>query len=73
MLFLQVLHGNLIYTSSILMGVYWLSVIGLFILAYYRAYLYKMAGPARPLQKTSPDHEPCLSSCWPPPFSLSII
>ncbi|MFH1021125.1 MAG: hypothetical protein V1782_11040 [Pseudomonadota bacterium] len=44
LLFLQVLYGHFIYTSSILMGVYWLSIIGLFILAYYSAYLYKMAG-----------------------------
>lgn len=44
LLFLQVLYGHFIYTSSILMGAYWLSVIGLLILAYYSAYLYKMAG-----------------------------
>jgi hypothetical protein len=43
LLFLQVLYGHFIYTSSILMGVYWLSIIGLLILAYYSAYLYKMA------------------------------
>jgi len=44
LLFLQVLYGHFIYTSSILMGVYWLSIVGLLILAYYSAYLYKMAG-----------------------------
>ncbi|MCX5865047.1 MAG: hypothetical protein NTW42_08265 [Deltaproteobacteria bacterium] len=44
LLFLQVLYGHFIYTSSILMGAYWLSIIGLLILAYYSAYLYKMAG-----------------------------
>ena len=44
LLFLQVLYGHFIYTSSILMGVYWLSIIGLLILAYYSAYLYKMGG-----------------------------
>ncbi|MFA7383786.1 MAG: hypothetical protein WC001_10080 [Desulfurivibrionaceae bacterium] len=44
LLFLQVLYGHFIYTSSILMGGYWLSIIGLLILAYYSAYLYKMAG-----------------------------
>lgn len=43
LLFLQVLYGNFIYTSSILMGIYWLSIIGLLIFAYYSAYLYKMA------------------------------
>ncbi|HKK91435.1 MAG TPA: hypothetical protein VJ936_08540 [Desulfobacteraceae bacterium] len=40
LLFLQVLYGHFMYTSSILMAVYWLSVIGLVILAYYGAYLY---------------------------------
>jgi len=44
LLFLQVLYGHFIYTSSIFMGGYWLSIIGLLILAYYSAYLYKMAG-----------------------------
>ena len=43
LLFLQVLYGQFIYTSSILMGAYWLSIIGLLILAYYSAYIYKMA------------------------------
>nr|WP_321466385.1 hypothetical protein [uncultured Desulfobulbus sp.] len=41
LLFVQVLYGHLIYTSSILMAVYWLSVIGLLIGAYALAYLYK--------------------------------
>jgi len=40
LLFLQVLYGHLINTSSILMAVYWLSVIGVLILAYYSAYIY---------------------------------
>ena len=40
LLFLQVLYGHLIYTSSILMAVYWLSVVGVLILAYYSAYIY---------------------------------
>jgi len=40
LLFLQVLYGHLMYTSSILMAVYWLSVIGVLILAYYSAYIY---------------------------------
>jgi hypothetical protein len=48
LLFLQVLYGHFIYTSSILMGAYWLSIIGLLILAYYSAYLYKMAGDLLP-------------------------
>ena len=39
-LFMQVLYGNFIYTSSVLMGWYWLSVIGIIIIAYYSAYLF---------------------------------
>jgi len=41
LLFVQVLYGHFLYTSSILMAVYWLSVIGLLIGAYLLAYLYK--------------------------------
>ncbi len=40
LLFLQVLYGHFIYTSSILMAVYWLSVVLLLIIAYYCAYIY---------------------------------
>ncbi len=40
-LFLQVLYGHFIYVSSVLMAVYWLSVIALLIIAYYSAYYYK--------------------------------
>ncbi len=40
LLFIQVLYGNFIYTSSLLMGWYWLSVIGIIIVAYYSAYLF---------------------------------
>ena len=39
LLFVQVLYAKLFYTSSILMGVFWLAVIPLLILAYYTAYL----------------------------------
>ncbi|MCP4692876.1 MAG: hypothetical protein GY859_32840, partial [Desulfobacterales bacterium] len=39
-LFLQVLYGQFLYTSSILMAVYWLSVIGFLMIAYYGAYIY---------------------------------
>lgn len=41
LLFVQVIYGHLVYASSILMGTFWLSVIGLLIAAYYLAYLYK--------------------------------
>lgn len=40
LLFLQVLYGHLVYTSSILMAVAWLSIILLLILAYYGMYLF---------------------------------
>ena len=39
-LFIQVLYGNFIYTSSVLMGWYWLMIIPVLIIAYYSAYLY---------------------------------
>ena len=40
LLFIQVLYGHFIYTSSILMAVWWLSIIAMLILAYYSAYIY---------------------------------
>lgn len=41
LLFVQVLYGHLLSTSSILMAVYWLAVIGLLISAYALAYLFQ--------------------------------
>ncbi|WP_419175739.1 hypothetical protein [Desulfosediminicola sp.] len=48
-LFLQVLYGQFIYTSSILMGLFWILVIPVLILAYSGGYLYdfKFAGLGR--------------------------
>lgn len=40
LLFLQVIFGNFLYTSSVLMAVYWLSVPLILIVAYYAVYLY---------------------------------
>jgi len=40
LLFLQVIYGHLFYTSSVLIGVYWLLVIPVLILAYYGAYVH---------------------------------
>lgn len=40
LLFVQVLYGHLIYSSSILMARYWLLVIPFLILAYYGAYIH---------------------------------
>jgi hypothetical protein len=42
LLFLQILYGNFIYVSGVLMAVYWLSIFVLIILAYYGAYLYSL-------------------------------
>jgi len=42
LLFLQVLYGQFLYTSSILMGVYWLAIVGLLIISYYAAYVYRL-------------------------------
>ena len=42
LLFLQVLYGQFIYVSSVLMAVYWLSIFVLIILAYYGAYIYQI-------------------------------
>ena len=40
LLFIQVIYGNLFYTSSVLMSLYWILVIPFLILAYYCAYIY---------------------------------
>ena len=40
LLFLQVLYGQFIYVSSVLLAVYWISVVFLVIAAYYLAYIY---------------------------------
>jgi hypothetical protein len=41
LLFLQVLYGHFVYVSSILMAVYWLSIVLMLILAYYGVYLFR--------------------------------
>jgi hypothetical protein len=41
LLFLQVLYGNFFYTSSVVMGAFWITVIPLLIIAYYGAYIFK--------------------------------
>lgn len=40
LLFMQVLYGQFFYVSDILMGPYWLAVVGLVILAYYGSYIW---------------------------------
>lgn len=54
LLFMQMLYGHFFYISDILMAVWWLSVIGLVMLAYYAAYVWdfrfsRMARPGRTL------------------------
>ncbi len=40
LLFAQVIFGHFIYVSSLLMGVLWLSIVALLIIAYYSAYIF---------------------------------
>lgn len=53
LLFLQVLYGQFIYPSSILMAVWWLGIVGFVMMAYYGFYLYGLGhavlGPRRTL------------------------
>jgi hypothetical protein len=42
LLFLQALYGRMFFASAVVMGWWWLSVIGLLILTYYAAYLLAM-------------------------------
>ena len=40
LLFAQVIFGHFLYVSSLLMGVFWLSIVALLIIAYYSAYIF---------------------------------
>lgn len=42
LLFLQALYGQFFYTSTVLMAVYWLSIVILLIVTYYSIYIYKL-------------------------------
>ncbi len=52
LLFLQVLYGQFMYTSSVLMAVWWLSVVGALIIsyacAYFHAFRFDILGKNRP-------------------------
>ncbi|MBK9145014.1 MAG: hypothetical protein IPM23_21175 [Candidatus Melainabacteria bacterium] len=50
LLFLQLLYGPMFYTSSVLIAVPWLAVIGLLVVAYYMSYwtIYKYLKPKNP-------------------------
>lgn len=40
LLFVNVIYGHLLYSSTVLMGLYWLAVVPLLIIAYYMVYIY---------------------------------
>ena len=40
LLFVQVLYGQFLYSSSVLMGAFWILIVPILIVAYYGAYLY---------------------------------
>lgn len=40
LLFVNVIYGHLLYTSTVMMGLFWLSIIPVLITAYYLAYIY---------------------------------
>lgn len=42
LLFLQVMYGQLLYASSILIGVPWLAIIGMVVVAYYGVYFFSI-------------------------------
>ncbi len=42
LLFLQVMYGQFLYASSILIGVPWLAIIGMVVLAYYGVYFFSL-------------------------------
>ncbi|WP_319526383.1 hypothetical protein [uncultured Desulfosarcina sp.] len=52
LLFLQVLYGQFIYVSSVLMAGFWLAVIGLIIMLYYSAYIYDFRFEKMPAART---------------------
>jgi hypothetical protein len=47
LLFLQALYGRLFFSSSVLMGWFWFSVVLLVMIAYYGAYAMAFRGPSR--------------------------
>jgi hypothetical protein len=48
LLFVQVVYGQFFYSSSVLIGAYWISVIPLIILGYGSSYFHRMTRDARP-------------------------
>lgn len=48
LLFVQVLYGQQFYASSIIMGLFWIQVIGAIILAYLGMYIHKLTKESKP-------------------------
>jgi hypothetical protein len=48
LLFVQVIYGQFFYSSSVLVGAYWISVIPLIIIGYGAAYWHRLSRDARP-------------------------
>lgn len=53
LLFLQVTHGQFFYSSSVLIGAFWISVIPLLITGYGAAYWHKLTRDSRPRGQTA--------------------
>jgi hypothetical protein len=53
LLFLQVMYGQFFYTSSVLIGAFWISVIPLLITGYGAAYWHKLTRDSRPRGQTA--------------------
>lgn len=53
LLFLQVMYGQFFYSSSVLVGAFWISVIPLLITGYGAAYWHKLTRDARPNMQTA--------------------
>jgi hypothetical protein len=53
LLFLQVMYGQFLYASSILIGVPWLAIIGMVVLAYYGVYIFSMKNPQQNYKTTA--------------------
>lgn len=53
LLFLQVMHGQFFYSSSVLIGAFWISVIPLLITGYGAAYWHKLTRETRPRGQTA--------------------
>ncbi len=53
LLFVQVIYGQLFYSSSVIVGAFWIAVIPALILAYASLYYHKLAAPGRAYVQTA--------------------